>query len=334
MAYNSYTTYRSPRRRRRTVLLVFLTILVAVFALAVRSRSEQRDVLDFVAVARETLGEHREIATQAATLLLDLGDLERQVVLDRIATLHSRALAANANLAAIPVAPEVAVLAGFITVATSSWTNAVGSLDEAFLAAVDEDQDVTVGERLLASAFEELKVGDRAYGRVAELLAPISDEHSLDAFPVFSYIDPAQINLYDAVLTATRLRTFRLLQEFRDVAVSVSVDPLPVSEQNGVAVFPFADTFTASVVVSNNGNLSELNLVVTLTLAEPGGDFVFTVSDIIEELKRGESLTVVFVDLPLLAGPLYEAVVEVPTVNDSDPKSNIWRLLFRRNAGE
>jgi hypothetical protein len=334
MAYNGYTPYRGERRRRRMLLLVVFATLIGLFALAVRSRSEQRDVLEYVSAARETLVEHREIAAQVSTLLVDIDGLERQVVLDKVQSLYERALAADAKLDEVPIAPEVAVLSGYVTVATSSWTDAVGALDEAFLASVDDAQDVLVGERLLAAAFEQLRVGDRAYANVAARLVPISEEYSVNEFPIFTYINPEQINTYDAKLTAIRLRQFRQLAEYRDVKLSVTLDPLPVSEQNGVSVIPFGETFSASVVVSNNGNLTENNIVVTLTITEIAGDFVLPVSKTIDVLLPDVSSTVVFADLPLLAGQLYELVIEAPVSNDNDPASNEWRLFYRRNAGE
>jgi hypothetical protein len=153
-------------------------------------------------------------------------------------------------------------------------------------------------------------------------------------YPVFGYTESPRDEVYDAVTVAGRMRVILKLEVNHDVAVTATTEPEPLGESNGFPVVPDSESFGVQAVVTNTGNLAEESILVQLFLdprnqEEPTVD----IQTLVPFLDAGEAKTVVFEDLPLVAGSLYELRVSA-TIDreDGSTDDNVWELVFYRNG--
>ncbi len=324
---------RRARRRRNLLLLVILAIVVALVVLAVRYRTEERQTSDFLALAEELADGEMEMSASLTGLLTDIGDLERPDIIARLETLAERSNAVRDRLEDEAVVPRPAAkVSGLFSVAVDSWTVAVGGLAQAFTAVLDSDNGDETGDRMLARAFEDLRVGDAAYRSFLEEVDAIDPELVTRDFPTVAFASGDAEPLFDATVIAARLRAIRKLAETHDVAVTANTEPEAVTDGNGVHVLPVAESYTVLAVVTNEGNVGEESIEVSLRLLAPtAGTPPIEATELIPFLDAGEATTVPFEALSLAPGLLYELRIVASISDDADAQDNTFELPFFTN---
>ena len=331
MAYPPLSASRRPRRRATVAILVSLALVLGVIALAVRYRTERRDSVDYLAIAKEISDDHLVLSSGLADLFKTLGDLERPDILGRVADIAAESTAMMGWLDGVTVTVEVGEVNGFFIVATSSWHNALAGLEEAIVEILDGEGDGRVGDLMLTSAFADLRVGDRAYAGFRNSLARVDPDLVTWEYPDFGYVAGDRKILFDATVIADHLRTTLRFEENRDISVRATTDPEPLGSDNGVRVVPDSETFSVQVVVTNEGNVTAKLITVGLKLFEAGGDAPDERSEIVPVLDPGEATSVLFADFVLSPGVAYELRVTADIDDDDVPDNNRWDLIFIRN---
>lgn len=332
MAYPPFAASRRPRRRAAFAIVVLIGVVVMIVLLAVRFRTERKDSVDYLAAAKEVSDEHAALAGSLAELFTDLGELERPDILDRLADLSDESAATRVLLANETVTAAVGEANGFFLVALTSWDRALDSLDDAIVEVIDGDPEVRTGDALLAAAFDDLRVGDRAYQLFRDTVRRLDPDLVAWTFADFGYAAGDRDTLYDSAVVAGHLRTTLRFVENRDVSIRATTDPEPLGADGGVRIVPDSESFAVQAVVTNEGNVAAELITVTLQLTAAGSSTPEQRSEIVAILEPGEATTVQFADLPLEPGLAYELQVGAVVEDDDAPGNNTWSLIFVRNA--
>ena len=336
MAYTDFGPPRRSRRRRNIVILIVLLIVVGIVALAVRYRTERRESIDYLSQAQEIATQHAGMAERIGTLLQGLAGEDRPTLLQRIETMTLEAGEARRTLARTPVTRPVAEASGLITVAVESWEEGIDALDDAIVSILDAEPEDRTGDEQLRSAFELFRLGDRAYDKALESISMLDPEIVPATFPTVSYTGQEYAALYDATVIADRLRRLGTLSEERDIAVSATTIPEPVSEgAGGVWSIPASETLALEVTVSNTGNViaERISVVVTLQRVSSSED-VPARSQLVPSIEPGVSVPVLFEDLDAEPGAVY-TITAMASFEDGVTDANddnTWTLVFERNA--
>ncbi|MCP3973632.1 MAG: hypothetical protein GY720_03985 [bacterium] len=336
MSYPSLSPNRSSydrrRKRRRLILMGILVVVVGLIALALRYRTEERRANDYMALATDVAESQAGGAGSLTQMLTDLGALDRPDLLNQIDTLAVLAVNDAQALAAQEVPSSVAEAHGFLTVAVGSWRDALGTLDDAVLLTLDSPDDDPGGPIALGSVFDLLRVGDRAYDGFLEARSRIEGDVAVGSIAEVEYVAPDVLNLFDGEVIANRLRATRKLDERHDISVTATTVPQPLGTSNGRPVVPSSATFEVLAVVTNEGNLTEEGILVTLELKlAAGGDEGVSREQLVLILAAGEATTIEFADLVLEPGGLYNLQITASITQDETPLNNVFELVFIRN---
>ncbi|NND04191.1 MAG: hypothetical protein HKN91_15535 [Acidimicrobiia bacterium] len=336
MSYGSPLPTRSTfdirRRRRRMVAFVVLAAVIGLFALAVRYRTEERRTTEYLGLAIEIAENESGVAESLRQMLTGLGDLERQDLLNQIDSLGAQISNDVQALAAQEVPAAVAEAHGFLTVALTSWQDAITSMDDAVLLILDADEEGLSGEAALTIVFGQLRVGDLAYEGF--LLARLELEGDLADEPIdnVDFVAVGTENLFDGATITERLRNTIRLDGRHDVSVTARTDPMPLGEQNGRPVVPSSETYSVLAVITNEGNLREEGISVTMSIQiASGAESAVTREQLVLSLDPGQATTIEFSDLQLVPGELYDLQVTASITQDADPFNNTFNLSFYRN---
>ena len=330
MAYPPLSSSRRPRRRATVAILIIVGLVIGIIALAVRYRTERRDSVDYFALAKEIADDQVLIASGLADLFTTLGDLERPDILDRVSGLGAESEAMRKRLASGTVTAAVGEVNGYFAVAIASWDEALNALDEAIIEILDGEGDGRLGEVMLGSAFDDLRVGDRAYQLFRESLDDVEPDLVTRDYADFGYVSGDREILYDAAVIANHLRTTLRFEENRDISVRATTEPEPLGSENGVRVVPDSDSFSVQVVVTNEGNVTAELVTVALKLSSAEGESEER-SEIVAILEPGQATTVPFADFVLVPGVVYELQVTAVNPDDDVPDNNVWDLTLIRN---
>ncbi len=330
MAYSRFTPARRSRRRRWLLAGLVGAALIAALSFTIQYRTEARGVADYLAVTESAVELQAQAAAELETTFLTFNGVERPELLRRIQQMHAATAEAEAAIDGVAVPSSAAEAHGYLTVATRSWTQALDMLDEAVLAIVD-DSEPAGGERL-ADALILLRVGDVAY---AEFLARVGDFDGGIAegnFVAIAFVPEGGPVRFDPVTVQARLASIYQLGSQRNISVTAVTDPMPVGERNNVPIVPDSEHFVVQAVVANEGNETEEQISVRLTLiSADGSEPTVSVTQTIATLEPGEAKTCIFDGLELQGGGLYELVIRAITAEDESPDDNAWRMVFYRN---
>lgn len=316
-------------------MTLVVVLAVALIALAVRYRTEERRALDYMSVATDIAQSQAESADSLTQMLIDLGALERQDIISRIESLGEQ-VSSDAKLLEDQLVPaSVAEANGYLAVALGAWRDSLTSLDETVLLILDTEEDESEGNAALKSVFDTLRVGDRAYLGFLEARARIEGEAAAGTIAAVAYVPQDKENLFDGEIIARRLRATLRFGERHDISVTARTVPDPLGTRNDRPVVPTSDTFAVLAVVTNQGNLPEDGIAVTLVLsAGPSPDDRVTREQLVLSLAAGEATTVEFSDLTLIPGALYDLRITASIAEDADPLNNVFQLAFYRNQDE
>jgi len=314
------------------IVLVLFGVAVGLIALAVRYRTEERRTTDYLALVTEIAQNQQGLAVSVTQLMTDLGGLDREDLLNQIDSLGAQVSTDVQALAAQDVPAAVSEAHGFMTVALRSWQGAITSMDEAMLLVLDSEEETRTGEVALTRVFEQLRVGDLAYVGFLEARSRIEADEASGTIAEVEYVSVGEDTLFNGEVIAGRLRNTRNLDGRHDISVTARTVPAPLGEQNGRPVVPDAETYSVLAVVTNEGNLPEERIFVTMELGlSAGDDSPIMREQLILLLEPGQATTIEFADLELQPGALYNLQLAASITQDADPLNNRFELVFFRN---
>ncbi len=335
MSYSDFAPSRRSRRRRNAVVLIVLLSIVGVLVLAVRYRTERRESIDYLSTAEEVALQHAEMAERLGSLFQGLGQEDRPAVALRLDSLAVDAREATAQLDGLVATRQIAETSGLMAVAVGAWDNGISALDDAIVAILDAEPGDLSADEKLRTAFDMLRLGDRAYELAVTSVADLDPEIVPLAFPEVTYTTGEYGSLYDAKIIAERLRLLGDLSESRDVAISASTTPEPVSEgAGGIWTIPASEGFSLAVIVSNTGNVVVEKVTVIVTLQRVGAnEEIAPLGQLIPSIEPASSHRLVFDNLEAEPGLVYTVTAVAEIEGGGDPTDdNSFTLVFERNA--
>ena len=315
------------------MIVLMIAVVLGAVALAVRYRTERRIAGDYLAVAKDVSDAEALLASRLEDVFNSISDLERPDLLQRLEALSDESEALVVQLGEAEATASTSEANGFLTVAATSWSRGLGAVNTAVLQILDEPETSRNGDEALALAFNELRLGDLAYGGFLSSVGEMDPDAVSLEYQVFGFTAPPRDEVYDAVIVANRMRVILKLDVKHDVAITGMTEPAPLGENNGFPVVPDSEAFGVQIVVTNNGNLPEEQILVQLFLDPRDQDEeTLDIQSLVPFLEAGEAKTVFFEDLPTLAGSLYELRVTVTISEDeADLTNNVWEIVFYRN---
>jgi hypothetical protein len=333
MGYAPPALRRRSRRRRTLLILIILAALFGLIALALRYRTDERIAVDYFDATKLLADDQVVVADSLEGIFVEIGDLERPVILERIVELAAEVGRLRSELTDVEVTAAVAEPHGYLTVAFGSWDDGLSLLEGAVIEVLD-GEDAATGDAALRAAYDLLRVGDRAYFGFQDSLTRVDQELVGQEYPRVSYVGGERAALYVADVIASRLRGIFKLEGEDDIALSVTIEPEPLVQEGQIPVVPNAELFLVNLVVSNEGNLAESRILVSL-VGDPQSEDLEQVMlrSIVPSLEPGESTTVTFdVSDLIVPGEIYELRALAQIRQDDSPENNSWMLVLIRNS--
>ncbi len=332
MAYPPYRSVRRSKTRRWLLIASSLAVIIALIAVVASRQTEQRSTVEFFSVAEAVSGIHEVSSVAFGEILASIGVVTRQDLTRRLEAVVQSATEADA-LMAVDVPSSIGPSYGTLTTATASWLDGATEAERVILGIMDgEIVDTAVAE--LQASLDRLRVGDAAYVLFKESLVDVPDDADLPDFPSIAYIAPTDADplRFSATNLVLRIQSAYSLSPHRDVSVTGMIEPTPVGDRAGVPIVPFSDKIAINALVTNVGNEDETRIAVDLEVFEINSDVVVTRSSVVDGLVAGASTTVLFDNLEITAGGLYQAKLTVTIQDDIDAENNVWELVFIWNA--
>ena len=219
----------------------------------------------------------------------------------------------------------------FLRIATTTWRGALSDSKLGLIALTENvlDED---GLATLTRGLVDLRVGDSAYVGFLSTLADVDTELQGDP-PIVSFVPSALEGLFDAQELARRLFLTENLGPVQNVAVAdLRLEPSSVGEQEGLPVLAITPNQTAEVTISNRGNIPTAAIGIQLSLISNAGD-LWEARQEIPLLAGGELTTLVFSNLPVEPGTIYEIIVTSLFDDDEDGDDRLSMLFLVNPEG-
>ncbi len=315
------------------MIILILVTLGGVVALAVQYRTDRRVAVDYLDAAKMVADDEQLLSAGLAEVFFGVGDLERQEILDRLEELAATSADVREELAGLETTGSVAESHGFLTVAVGAWDDSLAMMDDAIVEVLDGPDEQT-GDARLRTAFDLLRVGDRAYFGFLGAVAQIESDIVIPEFPEVSFTGGERQALYDSAAIASRLRNIVKLEGDHDVSIIVTIEPEPLVQEGSIPIVPNDEQFIVNLVVSNEGNLVETRITVSLEGDPQSADVErIDLQQLVPSLEAGASTTVSFdISDLVVPGELYELRVRAIIAEDENPENNSWSLVLVRNA--
>jgi hypothetical protein len=285
-------------------------------------------------------------AVQDHAVALSLGGDTLRVVISRLARVERDELITatdtiGADLAEAMELVEAGPPSGSLVAANAlfreaveAWTVGLSGFTSAILTAADDVGNTIVVDNI-ASSLAELRSGDRLYEELVQELsaegvpAPVAPMPAVVMLPAEGEI----FSMAQAYAEASRsVNSGLALRSGLQVSSVVSNPQWRVSPDDQ-AVMPATETASFSVVVTNVGNIASEAKSITLTLSGTGDPVVL--EDSVRPLEPGEQTAIVFDDLSVAPGGVYEVVAELAElIDDIDFEDNRLGVVFTVNEDE
>lgn len=328
-------SYHEVRRRRRRRVLAAVVGLLMVLAVAygfTRWQSERQVSREYLDGALRFADGEADAAVRLADLVERLEQIGRPgmvTVLDELRE-QTRVLAAGLGEAGEPPG-ELAGGNLYLQIAARRWGDGVAALRRGLLA-LSASATNEKGRDWIHQGLMDLRVGDTAYAGFLAILDKVDTSDLAREFPAVAFVAAADEALYDADELAARLVMTPSLGATQNLAVAdLHLDPSPVGEQMGLPVVPLSASLSVEVTVANRGTARVASREVALDLTSQDGT-IHQDSRSLGPLDPGAAVTVLFVDLPVEPGKLYEIIVSL-VGEDDNPLDDQVSFTFIRNAG-
>jgi len=311
------------------VAAVILALAIAV-ALARSDRQASREYLD---AAFDIATGEEALATQFADLVDRLREMSRPVVTQTLELLEadSGVLVEELTRVEAPGQDELFRANSFLAIAVASWRDGLTGFRLAILTLSNDPLD-EAGRAQLEASLNDLRVGDAAYEEFQATVRVVPESDALAVpFPSVDFVPAASADLFTLDEIIRKMLQAPGLGVVTNVGIAdIRLDPGPTGERNGIPVVPVSDTLTAEATISNNGTVPVDTIIINLTLVSNTGE-TYEERRAIERLEPGELTTVIFTDLPVVGGRLYEIAFALGGTDD-DSSDDRESFQFLRNA--
>ncbi|MEN8040722.1 MAG: hypothetical protein ABFR95_04380 [Actinomycetota bacterium] len=307
-----------------------MAAIIAIVAFLVSRQTAQRGAVEFFAAADESSDLHAQASSELESALASIGIIDRPELTRRLDSVSATATEADALLD-VEIQSGIAESYGTMTTASTSWKDGADAVNITITAIMDGDL-VQGAQEQLEAALDMLRVGDTAYGLFLDSLTARPEDVDVPSFSPVFYINSEALESdplrYDAQTLVLEIQASYDLSPHHDVSVLGSTVPEPVGESDGAPVVPFAEALDVQAVISNLGNEDEPVVDVVLEMFNVDSGSTTTATERITDLVAGSSTTVVFSDVDVVPGSLYQAKVIATIADDIYLDNNVWEMVF------
>ena len=327
-----------PRRRSRYGwwLVVLAIAFVGLALLTGGIRTETRELTAFFDESRTLALDSDQVADDFRNLIRnDLQNVTREdfeVLMERLEGL----MTTNAEAVREIGRPDSAFAASeLLTLAFDSWSTGLDDFRGAVIAVTDNPASNNPVDQL-AAAIVQLRVGDLLYAKFLdrgnELISGL--DVTIGEFPIVAFVttEPALLN---GDLLARTIRGSTDMGVRQDLSIlQVVFDPLPTGGEgvDGEVIFPASDRLAFSAVISNQGNVDEKGITVSVTFQSEEGAVLITTESELLDLAPGETDSILFDAVEVTPGNEYTLTFTLTLAeNDLTPEDNTWDAVLRIN---
>jgi len=320
------------RRRRRRRLLIGVGVvgmLVAVAYGVTRIQSSDAMRREYLDTALSGARGEEGLAERFSSLIIELQDTERTLMIETLDYLEESVNLLVGDLASAPPPGGLYEVSVYLDVATASWRDGIEQIKEAILVFAESEGE-PVDTLALDLGLANLRVGDATYRRFLDALAAAEVELGERVFPEVAFIPDEQTGLFEPDDVVRRLLLSELLGAVRDLAVSdLNLDPGPTGEEGGIPVVPYSEQLDAAITIANRGNVFVEDARVVVEVVSNEGDYA-EFEQAVGSLQPGQLTALLFENLPVEPGKIYEVIVTLPD-GDDDRTNDRLSIVFVRN---
>lgn len=296
-----------------------------------QAQGERETTRAYLDVAFDVSTTAAEVGASLSSLVLDIEDFNRASLIERLGTMEASTEELVARLVDIEPPSAMAEAGLFLRVAAAAWRSGMSDTRSGMLALSANPLDEE-GLAALSRGLIDLRVGDRAYvGFLAEL-EEVDPELLGGPFPTVALVPADDESLYEPRDLARRMFLAGTIAPVDDIALAdLKLEPGPVGEADGLPVLAVTADQSAQVVVSNRGNVDVTGITVRVQLLSNTGE-LFQAEQVVPGLEAATSTTLIFSDLPTVAGVTYEIAASIQRDDDEDENDSVV-LRFKVNPG-
>ena len=328
----SYSPAARRKRRRRT--LASLAVVGVVFGVAYgvfQAQGERETTRAYLDLAFGVSSTATEVSDSLSALVTDIEDLDRATLVERLGAMESSTEEIVTRLVDVTAPSALTEASLFLRVAAGAWRSGMSDTRAGLLALSANPLDEE-GLAALSRGLIDLRVGDRAYVGFLADIEEVDTTLQGGPFPSIAFVPPDDEALYEAHDLARRMFISGSIAPVDDVALAdLKLEPGPVGEQDGLPVLAVTANQSATVVVSNRGNVDVTGITVRLKLLSNTGQ-LYEVEQEVTGLEAATLTSLTFSDLPMETGVTYEISASILREDDEgDNDSVVFR--FKVNAG-
>lgn len=325
-----------PRRRTwlRLIWPLLLTVLAVTAVVVTQSGADAEAELDYLETMRDQARDLSLGGDALRVVVARLARVERSEVVTVTSDVRADLQAGLDLVEAGPPSERLIAANSLYRQALQSWTVGLSGFTSGVLAAADNPNSTVVVDNM-ANALAELRAGDRLYLDLLRELATEEAPEPVGPLPEVRLlpVDGELFSLSQAYVQAARSVNSRIALRPSLGLSQITSDPAWAVNPSDQVVVPATEAITFSVVVTNHGNVESVPEQVVLTLKGEDGSVV--VEENVPVLGPGEQTALVFPDLPVVPGAVYEVTAEL-LVRDLDTNldDNLLAVLFMVNEPE
>ncbi len=312
------------------ILIIAAIILGLVVSAA---GTETRVQIEYLTRLHDHATEMSKNAAALTDLVGRLRTISRAEFLTVVEAIEEDLATAGALVDEEPPTPSVMPVRAMFRQAVGSWERGVSGLSEALLHAADNPGDNRALD-LVAAALAELRAGDAIYAQLLldtereDIPSPLTPLPPVVMSPSGAVILTLSLLYVDAARSPQN--TLGLLP---GLAVSqIIADPPWQVDATGQVVVTTTEEILFSVVMTNAGNVGSSSQELTLVME--GGSDPVELSQLVEPLRPGHQVTLVFEPIAVLPGLVYVVTASIESVpEDANLDDNVRRVQFLVGEG-
>lgn len=323
---------RRQRRRRSIILWGVAGIAIAIAFGVTRAAGDSELTRGYLDLAFDVAKTEQETARAFSSMIENIEDFDRAAMIKLLERLEdeTEGLVDELDAADPPESLQEGDL--FLRIAVTTWRGALSDSKLGLIALTENvlDED---GLATLTRGLVDLRVGDSAYVGFLSSLIDVDTEPQGGDPPIVAFVPAALEGLFNAQELARRLFLTENLSPLQNVAVAdLRLEPGSVGEQEGLPVLAITPNQTVEVTISNRGNIPTAAIGVQLSLISNAGD-LWEARQEISLLNGSELTTLVFSNLPVEPGTIYEIIVTSLFDDDEDEDDRLSMLFLVNPEG-
>lgn len=333
---------RAARRRRRLLLPLVLTLIFSAFWLAGTFQSDNLVSNAFYDDLRSMGTSQSFSAADFENMLVTSAALDRAqyvALMDQLEIGIERSLE-EISLEEVPpedIPDRIKTVHSLAEETLGLWADGLALFEEASLAIVDEPGN-QLAEINLGEALAQIKTGDVLYEVLTREVEQLRIDLELPegAMPPAAYLPNTAITpgFVDALVGRFASSTGLVGQPGLSIATIRTVPEATGGQEGAATRLPFTDMLEVLVVISNNGNVPESDLQVTVQVRDIATSLRANETIEVPLLDTGDQTTVTFDDLDVVGGEFYTITVVVQTNGQGadNPEPFIYEIFVSPEA--